>query len=197
MRKIFLSAIVLGGILPSLLIFSCNSASSTDETTNETMDSSSLVKRGEYLVVTHGCADCHSPKQMGPQGPEVVAEQNLGGYPADRPFERAAPAALANGNAVFGPDLTWAEGPWGVSYAANITSDASGIGNWTEDQFKTAIREGKSKGLATGRPILPPMPWPAMANLTDEDIKALFYYLKTTPPVKNVVPAPLPPAGAQ
>jgi len=197
MRMIFFSAMMIGLILTSLVIFSCNTASPTNETASEPMDSSALIKKGEYLVLSHGCSDCHSPKEMGPQGPEIIAERNLGGYPADRPFTRAASVALANGNVVLAADLTWAEGPWGVSYAANITSDATGIGNWTEDQFKTALREGKSKGLKSGRPLLPPMPWPATAHLTDEDIRAIFYYLKSTPPVKNIVPAPLPPAAAQ
>jgi hypothetical protein len=45
--------------------------------------------------------------------------------------------------------------------------------------------------MGTSRPILPPMPWPVYRNLTDDDLKAVFAYLKTIPPVKNHVPDPI------
>jgi len=43
------------------------------------------------------------------------------------------------------------------------------------------------------RPLLPPMPWPGFAKASDEDLKAIFAYLKSTPPVENRVPAPVAP----
>jgi hypothetical protein len=86
--------------------------------------------------------------------------------------------------------MTAAAGPWGVSYAANITPDDTGMGAWTEAQFIKAIREGKSKGMEGTRPILPPMPWPLYRSMTDDDLKAVYAYLKTIKPIKNVVPAP-------
>jgi hypothetical protein len=92
---------------------------------------------------------------------------------------------------VFAPDLTQAVGAWGVSFSANITSDSTGIGGWTEEQFFKAMREGKSKGLDNTRPMLPPMPWQNFAKLKDADLRAMFAYLKSTKPVRNIVPAPL------
>lgn len=151
-----------------------------------------LIKKGEYLVGIMGCNDCHSPKTMGPQGPEPVAGKLLSGYPADRPIPARNAAALKDW-VLFNGDNTAAAGPWGVSFAANLTSDATGIGNWTEEQFKRALTQGKYKGLATNRTLLPPMPWPNYRNLKDEDLKAIFAYLKATKPVANVVPAPIPP----
>jgi hypothetical protein len=114
----------------------------------------------------------------------------------------AGPApALQNGWLYAGNVTNTAfAGPWGVSYAANLTSDEStGIGVWTEELFLTAIRSGKHLGV--GRPIMPPMPWPAYAKATDEDLKAIFAYLKTVPALKNRVPdavvaAPPPAAPA-
>jgi hypothetical protein len=85
---------------------------------------------------------------------------------------------------------TAAVGPWGVSYAANLTSDPTGIGNWTLDQFKKALREGKYKGLDGARMLLPPMPWPNFTKLSDADTEAIFAYLKSTTPVNNLVPSP-------
>ena len=90
-----------------------------------------------------------------------------------------------------GSFTAWA-GPWGISYTANITSDKNtGIGQdlWTEELFIKAIREGKHFG--TSRPILPPMPWPVYRNMTDDDLKAVFAYLRTVPAVNNHVPEPI------
>ena len=92
----------------------------------------------------------------------------------------------------FTGDLTSAVGQWGASFAGNITSDATGIGNWSEAQFRNALRKGKYKGLDNARDLLPPMPWQNFGQLTDFDIKAVFTFLKSTRPVKNVVPAPIP-----
>lgn len=148
------------------------------------------IKQGEYLVSIIGCDDCHSPKKMGAHGPEVIPELRLSGYPASRPIQKADSNVVKQGWALFGPDLTSAVGPWGMSFAANITSDDTGIGNWTEENFIRALRKGKFKGLEGSRDLLPPMPWFVYKNMTDEDLKSIYAYLKTVPAVENVVPAP-------
>jgi hypothetical protein len=152
-----------------------------------------LVGRGKYLVEIMGCHDCHSPKQMGPNGPYLDPERILSGYPADRPLP---PQPVSHeGWALLNMDLTAAVGPWGTTFAANITSDESGIGNWTEEQFERALKKGLYKGSEGSRPLLPPMPWQNYVNMSKEDVSAVFAYLKSTKPVANVVPAPIPPAG--
>jgi hypothetical protein len=59
--------------------------------------------------------------------------------------------------------------------------------------FVKAMRTGKH--MSAGRDILPPMPWPGLAKLNDEDLKAIYAYLRTLPPIKNHVPNPIPPGG--
>ncbi|MBL7947031.1 MAG: hypothetical protein JNN32_13285, partial [Flavobacteriales bacterium] len=86
------------------------------------------IERGKYLVETMGCHDCHSPKLMGPNGPYLDPDRVLSGYPADRPLPPLP--ATHEGWALMTMDLTAAVGPWGTTFAANITSDESGIGNW-------------------------------------------------------------------
>jgi len=157
------------------------------------VDDAALIKRGKYLVGIMGCQDCHSPKRMGARGPEVIPELHLSGYPSSRPVGKIVPDAVQNGWVLFGGDATSAVGPWGVSFAANLTSDESGIGTWTYEQFKTALTQGKYKGLANSRPLLPPMPWTNYTDMADEDIQAVFKYLKSTKPVSNVVPSPISP----
>jgi hypothetical protein len=93
--------------------------------------------------------------------------------------------------AVATNDLTAWVGPWGISFAANVTPDVTGLGGGTEEQFIQTMRTGKHLGV--GRAILPPMPCFDVAALTDRDLKALFAYLKSLKPISNQVPQPVPP----
>lgn len=93
---------------------------------------------------------------------------------------------------LFTQDITAAVGPLGASFAANLTPDIeTGTGSWQLEMFINAMRTGKH--LGAGRPILPPMPWEGLGKLSDEDLKALFNYLKSLKPIKNKVPTPLNP----
>jgi hypothetical protein len=149
-----------------------------------------LVARGKYLTTIGGCNDCHSPKIMTPTGPEPDTARLLSGHPQN---ESLSPIIKTNDWMLFNNSLTAFVGPWGLSYAANLTPDETGIGNWKFEQFVTAIRKGKYKGLEGGRPLLPPMPWQMYRAMTDEDLLAVFTYLKSLPPVDNLVPAPISP----
>lgn len=148
----------------------------------------SQVERGKYIVNAGGCHDCHTPHIMGPNGPEPDMSRMLSGHPesikVDKPPKLDGPWVAA----ATGTMTAWT-GPWGISYTANLTPDESGLSVWTEDMFIRAIREGKHMG--TSRPILPPMPWPAFRNYSDDDLKAIFAYLRSIPPVRNHVPDPI------
>lgn len=166
---------------------------SEDQTEKSEMSNEDLVAKGEYLVTVMGCNDCHSAKRMGERGPEIVTESMLAGFPAEKTFEGFDKGIISKGWGIVNEDMTAFAGPWGVSFAANLTPDPTGIGNWSEEQFKTALTKGKFKGMENGRMLLPPMPWQNFTNLKDEDTKAIFAYLKSIKPVSNVVPAPIPP----
>jgi hypothetical protein len=152
-----------------------------------------LIKRGNYLVTSIGCHDCHSPKRMGPQGPEDNPDLMFSGYQSAEKLPPIDKKSLDSGWLLFTMNLNAAVGPWGVAYAANLTSDPSGIGSWPEENFMRAIKQGKYKGLENGRPLAPVMPWINFTNLTDEDINSMFAYFKTTKPVNNVVPLAIAP----
>jgi mono/diheme cytochrome c family protein len=158
----------------------------------------SPVERGQYLVTLGGCHDCHSPKNMTPEGPVPdMTNRPLSGHPATEKLA-PIPAGLPKPGAwsVLANDgFTAYVGPWGTSFSRNLTPDqATGIGSWTEDMFIQTIRQGRHQG--TGRPLLPPMPWQMYRNMTDDDLKAVFAYLRTIPATSNPVPEPIPPAGA-
>jgi mono/diheme cytochrome c family protein len=158
---------------------------------NENQD---LIMRGEYLVSYGGCNDCHTPKIHTPKGPEPDSNKLLSGHPSTEKLPEIPPGIIGTEKwgALTNNDLTAWVGPWGVSFAANLTPDnRTGLGGWTEELFITTMRTGKHLGV--GREILPPMPWYTLAALTDEDLKAIFAYLHSIKPIENEVPQPIPP----
>jgi hypothetical protein len=166
---------------------SCNKNEKTEMTKEE------MQKHGEYLVVLGGCNHCHSPKVFTEMGPVPDTTRLLSGHPGGSKLPPVDTIMVQPGKWILTTsDLTAWVGPWGVSFAANLTPDEpTGIGTWTDEVFIKAIRTGKHMGI--GRPILPPMPWPDIAKATDEDLKAIFAYLISLPPIRNQVPDPVPP----
>lgn len=153
-----------------------------------------LIAMGAQLVKKMGCHDCHSPKMMTKNGLIPDPERILSGFPQEEVLAEVNPELMKDGNWILmNQGITAFVGPWGTSYSANLTSDATGIGNWTEEAFKIAITEGWYKGIRDGRKLLPPMPWQNLTDLADEEIHAMYTYLQSTTPVNNVVPPPVPP----
>lgn len=124
------------------------------------------IAEGARLAVITGCGDCHTPGAL---------------YGAPDPARTLA-----------GSELGWVT-PLGTAYASNLTPDPeTGLGNWTEEQIATTLRTGHRPD---GTPLLPPMPWPSTAQLTEKEMGALTAYLKSLPPVKHAKPATLPPGA--
>jgi mono/diheme cytochrome c family protein len=129
---------------------------------NKRPDPSDKVKYGEYLVTAAVCSDCHTP--MTPQGAPDFSKAFSGGFHFKNPVV----------------DVT----------VANITPDSTtGIGSWTEEvflaKFKTNLA-ATEKGDNPGK-LQTEMPWGHYAKMKDEDLKAIYAYLRTVPPVKNKV----------
>ncbi|MTE25926.1 c-type cytochrome [Winogradskyella ouciana] len=150
-------------------------------------------EHGKYLVTVMDCNTCHTPNIMTDQGPKPDMSKLLSGYPSDRPNPKFNNEIVMKGVLFPHPDLTAAMGPWGISFAGNLTSDDTGIGTWSLGQFTLAMQKGKYKGLEGSRTLLPPMPWQSYATLSEADIEAIYNYLKSIEPIENIVPAPIPP----
>lgn len=123
------------------------------------------VARGKYLVTLGGCQDCHTPGHFfgKPDAARVLGGSEVG-------FEI--------------PGL-------GVFYGPNLTPDkATGLGGWTDAQIIAAFRTG---ARPDGRTLAPIMPWRALAVLTDQDAAAIVAFLRSLPPVSNMVPGPFGP----
>lgn len=144
------------------------------------------IRRGALLVGVGGCMDCHTPFKMGATGAEKDLARGLSGHPAA--LRLGTPPKLDDDwNWAGSTTMTAFVGPWGISYAANLTPDKkTGIGGWQEADFVNAMRTGKHVGVA--RPIMPPMPWQALSQLPAADLKAIYAYLMAQPAVSNRVP---------
>jgi mono/diheme cytochrome c family protein len=140
--------------------------------------SESQVERGRYLVGITGCHDCHSPKI---EGMKPDPARILSGRPQTTKVPSATP-----GEVHASEDLTAWTGGWGQSVASNLTPDpATGIGTrYNEAKFVQTMRTGKKpEGIA----VMPPMPVDVYVNMRDEDLKAIYAYLKTIKPIQNAV----------
>ena len=155
-----------------------------------------LVARGKYVVESYGCADCHTPKKLGPNGPEPDLALAFSGHPEALVMPPAPALPAGPWMVAAAGTLTAWSGPWGTSFTSNLTPEPeTGIGKWTEEIFLATVRSGRHMGR--GRELLPPMPIEPLSHMTDEDLRAIFAYLQSLPPVKNRVPAPIAPAGAR
>ena len=137
----------------------------------------SQIERGRLLILGGACHDCHTPKKIGPNGPEADMSLTLSGHPQSDVI--TAPYKQKPGEkwtTHVNDHLTAWSGAWGVSFAANLTPDQNtGLGIWTEDMFLEAIKGGKHMGK--GRQILPPMPWMYYGQLqrrrSESDVRVL------------------------
>ena len=182
--KIFLAVAVL------VMAASCqNNNEKNDKSGQVAISQEQKIKKGEYLVGIIGCGDCHTPKKMTEHGPVPDMDKFLSGHDASRPLADYDKSIAMGGQWVlFNGDVTAAAGPWGVSFAANLTPDPTGLGNWDYEHFRKAMKEGKFKGIDAARSLLPPMPWQNFATMSDEDLQSIYEYLKTIRPVSNRVP---------
>jgi mono/diheme cytochrome c family protein len=120
-----------------------------------------VLKYGAYLAgPVAHCSECHTP--AGADGRMDASRLFAGGFKFT--------------------------GPFGVSYSSNLTPDReTGIGAWTDAQIVAAIYGVKPNG----QPVLPPMPWPYYAGrIAEGDLKAIVAYLRSLPPIRNVVDRP-------
>lgn len=124
---------------------------------------SDQINYGRYMATAASCTDCHTI--MGSNGP--VAE----------PFSGGAEFRFPDGSVVR---------------SANITPcEKTGIGNWTEDQFIARFKAYADSAFVA--PKIGPddfktvMPWTFYGKMETEDLKAIFAYLKSLPPVENQV----------
>lgn len=144
------------------------------------------VERGRYLVdAVASCGQCHTPRKNALEDPDKY----LSGHPRGAEAPRFSMDLIRQGVLLsIAPTYTAFSGPWGVSFATNLTPHATGLGSWTEEAFVRAMRTGKHLGDPDKRSMLPPMPWRHYRSMTDADLRAIWSYLRSLPPIDNAVP---------
>jgi len=161
-----IAAALTGGVLAVSCSGTGGTAKDAATTTPAEWTPEEKIAQGEHLVLIMGCNDCHTPGAL---------------YGAPDMSRTLA-----------GSELGWVT-PFGTAYASNLTPDPeTGIGYLTEEQIASMLRTGHR---ADGTQLMPPMPWPNVAQLSDREMGALTAYLKSIPPVKHVKPASLPPGA--
>ncbi|MBM3415965.1 MAG: cytochrome c [Bacteroidetes bacterium] len=129
---------------------------------NNTMpDPSDKVQYGAYLVNAAVCSECHTP--MGPQGPDR-SKVFAGGFVFETPMFKVA--------------------------VSNITPDtATGIGGWTEEMFLSKFKNNSSDEVVNKYPgrANTIMPWNMYGKMKEDDLKAIYAYLRTVKPIRNKV----------
>lgn len=128
---------------------------------NQIPDPSDKVKYGQYMITAALCSECHTP--MGPQGPDF-SKMFSGGFVFETPMFKVA--------------------------VANITPDsATGIGAWTEDMFIAKFKQNSSEEMVNRNPGRENtiMPWSQYGKMKEEDLRAIYAYLRTVKPITNKV----------
>ena len=205
---------LLGVIAAAMLLTACQQPVVQAPAPVEDNSPEAMIELGRSIVATSACPDCHTPKTPGggmeavearecvfaiPGGCMVQFDESrwLAGHPEEVEIPDSIPAEIdpadPNGwGASPNNQFTAWGGPWGISIAPNLTPDMeTGIGSWTEQMFMDAMRDGKHQGEAGGRDILPPMPWFVYGAKSDRELRGMYAYLMSIPPVSNSVPEPV------
>ncbi len=128
----------------------------------------------------------HQPLTASVPGPDMSNPVERGKYLVSIGNCMACHTPMKNGQHLtelaFGGGLLF-DGPWGKVNSANITPDPSGISYYDEKRFVEVLRTGQ----VGARKLNSIMPWGYFRNMTDEDLKAIYAYLRTLPPVKHRV----------
>jgi len=139
------------------------------------------LAHGKYIATIAGCTACHTPYKADYQKPpqELTFEQ-IQTIAFDDHLATDQDRLLAGGRAF---DL----GPAGILFTRNLTPDKeTGIGNWTDDQVKLAIKTGVDN---QGKVLFPVMPYHVYNGMADADLEAVIAFVRSVIPVSNPVPA--------
>ena len=152
-----------------------------------------IVDRGKLITEIYGCVDCHSPKIK--EGEFLINDPDklFSGHPGDNKLPQFPPDIIGPNKwrGLFTDSMTAWGGPWGISYSANLTPDKeTGIGKLSENNFLSILNLGIHSDM--NRKLMQPMPWKEISELDDDNLKAVYRYLKTVKPVKNKVPEAVP-----
>lgn len=138
------------------------------------------LEHGKYIATIAGCTDCHTPLKPEYEDTTELSLEQLKVLAFNAAAASDGTRFLAGGRAF---DL----GPAGVLVTRNLTPDEqTGLGAWTDEQIKLAIKTGVDRG---GMVLFPVMPYHVYNGMADSDLEAVVVYLRSVNAVANEVPA--------
>ena len=152
-------------------------ATSADASNNSQED---LLDHGKYIAAIAGCIDCHTPFQEEFQDLSKMTLDQLKLFSLNLGATQDLQNKLLAGGRPF--DL----GPAGILLTRNLTPDQeTGIGSWSDEQVKLAIKTGIDN---EGKLLFPVMPYHVYDTMADADVDALIAYLRSIKAVNNKIP---------
>lgn len=138
-----------------------------------------LIAQGKYIATIAGCTSCHTPLKAEYQNPQSLTLEQIQTLAFNEVEAQDSDKLLAGGR-LF--DL----GPAGQVFTKNITPDEeTGVGSWSDDQLKLAIKTGIDN---EGKLLFPVMPYHVYNSMADSDLEAVIAYMKSVNVVSNEVP---------
>lgn len=138
-----------------------------------------IITQGKYIATIAGCTSCHTPYKAEYQNPQTLTLEQIQIIAFNETAALDTNKFLAGGRAF---DL----GPAGVVFTRNITSDdATGLGTWTDEQVKIAIKTGLD---TKGKTLFPVMPYHVYNGMADADVDAVVAFIRSVNAVSNQVP---------
>ncbi len=172
MRNFFVFSLALALALVGLMALSGPAAA-------EKHAQDDLLAQGRYIATIAGCTDCHTPLRAEFQNPEALTIDQIKTLAFDGNDALDLDKFLGGGRA-------FPLGPAGVVFSRNITPDeATGIGSWTDEQIKIAMRTGLN---AKGETLFPVMPYHVYSTMADSDVDAVVAFLSSVNAINNTVP---------
>lgn len=172
------SLLILTILIVIVSAFFTSVAQDEDEDLNEfDMTEAEMLERGEYLSNIGACVSCHTPQLEEYLVEEISLEQlqTIGfAYEDTQDLE----GQLMAGGREF------PLGPFGVLVSPNLTSDDTGLGDWSDEEVEAALRIGINPD---GRRLHPLMPYGNIFSWAESDMQALIMYLRTLPAIENEI----------
>jgi len=173
MKRNYILSFAVLIVLSALTFFTLN-AQASNQYQDATLD------HGKYIATIAGCTDCHTPLKpeynKPPQELSLEQIQNIA-FNANLVLDETK---ILSGGRPF--DL----GPAGILFTRNLTPDEeTGVGSWSDDQLKIAIKTGIDN---EGQVLFPVMPYHVFNGMADADLEAVIAYIRSVEPVSNQVP---------
>lgn len=137
-----------------------------------------IISQGRYIATIAGCTSCHTPDKAEFQNPATLTFKQIQTIAFDGGDALDIENFLSGGR-VF--DL----GPAGAVFTRNLTPDKdTGLGNWTDEQIKIAMKTGLD---ANGKTLFPVMPYHVYNGMADSDVEAVVAFIRSVNPVNHKV----------